>query len=117
MIDQLVLYPLGISGIVQMPLQHREIAGDGVEPREGKGRVRVNVRRDNGSLEIRINDSGRGFDFGADGRPVREGISIANTRARLDHIYGEKASLVLRNAGGGAEAVVTVPASLDGGLR
>ena len=82
----------------------------GVEPREGKGRVRVSVRRDNGSLEIRINDSGCGFTLGEDGRPAREGIGIANTRERLDHIYGEKASLLLRNANGGAEAVVTVPA-------
>jgi signal transduction histidine kinase len=71
----------------------------------------VSVRRDNGSVEIRIADSGGGFTLGADGRPAREGIGIANTRERLDHMYGATASLVLRNAnGGGAEAIVNLPA-------
>jgi two-component system LytT family sensor kinase len=84
----------------------------GVEPREGKGRVRVSVSRDNGAIRIRIVDSGGGFVLGADGRPVREGIGIANTRERLEHMYGSGASLQLRNVeGGGAEAVVLIPSS------
>jgi two-component system LytT family sensor kinase len=84
----------------------------GVEPREGKGRVRVSVSRDNGAIRIRIVDSGTGFVLGADGRPVREGIGIANTRERLEHMYGSGASLQLRNVeGGGAEAVVLIPSS------
>ena len=83
----------------------------GVEPREGKGTVHVSVRRENGSLRISIADSGRGFSLGQDGRPTREGIGIANTRERLDHIYGPNASLRLGNGtGGGAEAVVVLPA-------
>jgi signal transduction histidine kinase len=82
------------------------------------GRVRVSVRRDNGSVEIRIADSGGGFTLGANGRPAREGIGIANTRERLDHMYGDKASLVLRNArGGGAEALVTLPAMSESPAR
>lgn len=83
----------------------------GVEPREGKGTVHVSVKRENGSLRISISDSGRGFSLGKDGRPTREGIGIANTRERLDHIYGPNASLRLGNGmSGGAEAVVVLPA-------
>src|SRR5688572_3722092 len=82
----------------------------GVEPREGKGTVAVSVKRDNGTLHIRIADSGAGFALGRDGRPAREGIGIANTRERLDHIYGPAGSLMLQNGSqGGAEAIVVVP--------
>jgi two-component system LytT family sensor kinase len=100
-----------IPAMLLQPLVENAIR-HGVEPKEGKGRVRVSVRRENGSLAIRIADSGHGFSLGSDGRPAHEGIGIANTRERLDHMYGANASLVLRNAsGGGAEALVTVPAA------
>ena len=83
----------------------------GIEPREGKGSVHVSVKRENGSIRISIADSGRGFTLGDDGRPTREGIGIANTRERLDHMYGSSASLRLGNlTTGGAEAVVLLPA-------
>ena len=86
----------------------------GVEPKEGKGTVQVRVTRDADSLTIRIADSGKGFTLGGDGRPAREGIGIANTRERLDHIYGNAASLVLSNpADGGAEALVVLPVMPD----
>jgi two-component system, LytTR family, sensor kinase len=86
----------------------------GVEPKEGKGTVQVRVTRGADSLTIRIADSGRGFTLGGDGRPAREGIGIANTRERLDHIYGNAASLVLSNpADGGAEALVVLPVMPD----
>ena len=86
----------------------------GVEPKEGKGTVQVRVTRDADSLTIRIADSGKGFTLGGDGRPAREGIGIANTRERLDHIYGNAASLVLSNpVDGGAEAVVVLPVMAD----
>ena len=86
----------------------------GVEPKEGKGEVQVHVSREADSLRIRIADSGKGFMLGGDGRPAREGIGIANTRERLDHIYGSAASLVLSNpATGGAEALVVLPVMPD----
>lgn len=86
----------------------------GVEPKEGKGTVQVRVTRDAESLTIRIADSGKGFTLGRDGRPSREGIGIANTRERLDHIYGNAASLVLSNpVDGGAEALVVLPVMAD----
>jgi signal transduction histidine kinase len=88
----------------------------GVEPREGKGSVHVSVSCEDGQVRISIADSGRGFSLGQDGRPTREGIGIANTRERLDHIYGPNASLRLGNgASGGAEAVVVLPALTESG--
>ena len=100
MIPFMLLQPL-----VENAIRH------GIEPSEGKGIVRVVVRRNNGAIQLRIADSGRGFSPGPGGGPAREGIGIANTRERLAHIYGSSASLVLQNAtGGGAEALVTIPA-------
>jgi sensor histidine kinase YesM len=100
----LVIPAMLLQPLVENAIRH------GIEPREGKGTVRVSVRRSGDSLRISIADSGAGFTLGGNGRPLREGIGIANTRERLEHIYGSSASLVLQNgAGGGAEAIVTVP--------
>jgi len=98
-----------IPSMLLQPLVENAIR-HGVEPREGKGTVQVSVRREADSLRINICDSGAGFRLGGDGRPAREGIGIANTRERLDHIYGSAASLQLQNrTEGGAEAIVTLP--------
>jgi signal transduction histidine kinase len=82
----------------------------GVEPREGKGSVEVSVRRDGDTLRIRVADSGSGFPGSMNGGPTREGIGLANTRERLEHLYAGEATLRLGNHhGGGAEAIITVP--------
>jgi two-component system, LytTR family, sensor kinase len=102
-----------IPSMLLQPLVENAIR-HGIEPKEGKGTVEVSVRRDGDSLQIRIVDSGTGFKLDRDGRPAREGIGIANTRERLDHIYGSGASLVLQNrAGGGAEAIVILPMATE----
>ena len=102
-----------IPSMLLQPLVENAIR-HGVEPKEGKGTVQVSVQRDNGTLRIFIADSGAGFVLGRDGRPAREGIGIANTRERLDHIYGTAGSLTLRNGpDGGAEAIVIVPFVAD----
>jgi two-component sensor histidine kinase len=98
-----------VPSMLLQPLVENAIR-HGVEPKEGKGDVQVSVRRDADSLRIDIADTGAGFALGRDGRPAREGIGIANTRERLDHIYGSAATLVLQNRnGGGAEAIVVLP--------
>jgi hypothetical protein len=100
----LLLPAMLLQPLVENAIRH------GIEPREGKGTVQVSVRRLGDTLRISIADSGAGFALGGNGRPAREGIGIANTRERLDHIYGSAASLQLQNhSGGGAEAIVIVP--------
>jgi sensor histidine kinase YesM len=102
-----------IPSMLLQPLVENAIR-HGVEPKEGMGTVQVSLRREGDSLQIRIADSGAGFALGRDGRPAREGIGIANTRERLDHIYGSNASLVLQNrVGGGAEAIVVLPSAVE----
>jgi LytS/YehU family sensor histidine kinase len=103
--QDLLIPTMLLQPLVENAIRH------GVEPREGKGTVQVSVTREADLVRISIADSGRGFSLGQDGRPTREGIGIANTRERLDHIYGSNASLLLGNrSSGGAEAVVVLPA-------
>jgi two-component system LytT family sensor kinase len=109
--NDLLIPTMLLQPLVENAIRH------GVEPREGKGTVHVTVKREADMVRICILDSGHGFSLGRDGRPTREGIGIANTRERLDHIYGSGASLMLGNgSNGGAEAVVILPATSDSSL-
>lgn len=101
--------PLLMPAMLLQPLVENAIR-HGVEPREGSVAVDVSVRREGDALWIRVADSGWGLALDHDGRPLREGIGLANTRERLEHLYGSAATLQLRNrVQGGAEAVVRLP--------
>ena len=72
------------------------------------GVVSVSVRaaRDGAMVALEIRDTGRGLGFA----PLREGIGLSNTRERLFELYGDRATLELRNAaGGGTVATVRLP--------
>ena len=94
--------PMLLQPLVENAVRH------GVELAEGPGEVSVHIARTNGALRIAIADSGAGF---TNGTPAREGVGIANTRARLDRLYRSNATLELRNgAAGGGQAIITIPA-------
>jgi two-component system LytT family sensor kinase len=60
------------------------------------------------ALEIRVEDDGPGMKA-ANGAPSR-GIGLANTRARLERLYGEGAQLTVENGpAGGVIATITLP--------
>jgi sensor histidine kinase YesM len=50
---------------------------------------------------VALEDDGPGIARSA---PVREGVGLRNTRARLHHLYGSRATVELRAAHGGAES-------------
>jgi two-component system LytT family sensor kinase len=75
--------------------------------READGRAHVSIRaqRSGGDLRIEVRDGGSGPAADA-----REGIGLSNTRARLQHLYGERGRFSLVPArGGGALALVELP--------
>ncbi len=93
-VPNLILQPL-----VENALEH------GVNRLTGTGEVTIAARREGNRLILTVRDNGPGLP----GEP-RAGVGIANTRARLAQLYGERARLTLHNvAEGGAEAEIVVP--------
>jgi two-component system LytT family sensor kinase len=81
----------------------------GIEASEGRGRVELSVSRDGGALRLRVRDTGAGptaKQLAEGGR----GVGLANTRARLQHLYGGDYRFELGHAeGGGALVKVDLP--------
>ncbi|CAN5818930.1 hypothetical protein BH09VER1_BH09VER1_46850 [soil metagenome] len=80
-----------LQPIVENAVRH------GLEPGAGVGVLRVRVWREAEKLRFLVADNGPGLP--ADG-PLREGIGLANTRARLAEMYGSSASFDIRSEGG-----------------
>jgi signal transduction histidine kinase len=98
---------LGDRGVPQLILQPivENAIRYGVEPGTSQVRVEVGASVQNGTLTLTVRDRGTGIR----GRS-EAGIGLANTRARLERLYGETARLTIENAlGGGAEVRIDLP--------
>jgi two-component system, LytTR family, sensor kinase len=96
LVPNLLLQPL-----VENAIRH------GIEKRSKPGRIELRARRDNGRLYLEVRDNGPGLPAEP---PSRKGIGVANTRARLQQLYGKGHSFQLTNAeGGGVVAEVCIP--------
>lgn len=74
-VPNLILQP-----IVENAIRHA------IAPQAGGGIVEVRAERANGRLRLQVSDNGPGLTSGND--DFKEGIGIANTRARLRQLYG-----------------------------
>ncbi len=82
----------------------------GVAPQSGLGLIEIAAAREGEMLRLSVRDNGPGLPAG--GSPVSTGIGLANTRARLLHMYGGRQRLDLVNLPeGGLLASVTIPFS------
>ena len=96
LVPNLVLQPL-----VENALQH------GIAPHARPGLLVLRAAQRDGQLELEVRDNGEGLH---DGPRLREGVGVANTRARLRELYGAAQSMELINAPeGGLLARVTLP--------
>jgi LytS/YehU family sensor histidine kinase len=66
----------------------------GIAPAAQAGLLRIAARRSGEWLELEIHDDGAGVRKGAE-RQAGTGIGMANTRARLEQLYGDRFSLEL----------------------
>ncbi len=95
-----------VPGMIVQPLVENAIL-HGVSS-IGIAQICVRARREGGELVIEVADRGGGL--GQDERKWGRGIGIANTRARLRHLYGDAAKLALQpRDGGGLLARLTIP--------
>jgi len=94
-----------VPNLVLQPLVENAIRY-GIEPHAGPGIVQVETARHNGRLTLRVTDLAPiQVKF-----PIREGVGLSNTRARLEQLYGHDQTFELKpRAEGGLEAVITLP--------
>jgi sensor histidine kinase YesM len=82
----------------------------GIAQRPGPGQVEIRARKDADRLEITVRDTGPGFQSSGGLASSRQGVGLANTRARLEQLYGAAAVLETSNLPeGGALVRVVMP--------
>ncbi len=92
-VPNLILQPL-----VENALEH------GVSRAKGEGRIEIASERRGDELVLTVRDNGPGL------RDETPGVGVANTRARLSQLYGERGTLRLTSpVEGGALAEIALP--------
>jgi sensor histidine kinase YesM len=91
-----------LPGMIVQPLaENAVIHGTGSD---GIARVHVRAARHGEHLLVMVSDEGPGL------KGEQRGIGLSNIRARLFHLYGDRAALTLQpRPGGGLIASITVP--------
>jgi signal transduction histidine kinase len=96
-----------VPNLMLQPLVENAIV-HGVGPRPGPGSVTVEARRSGEQLVLRVVDDGLGIQHAGGGSG--HGIGVRNTRARLEALYGDEASLQMRTVpSGGCVAEIRLP--------
>jgi two-component system LytT family sensor kinase len=107
-VPNLVLQP-----IVENAIRH------GIAPRSSAGRIEIRADRRDGMIELQVIDDGPGLSPGDE--EFKEGIGLANTRARLRQLYGDEHRIEIKDAdGGGLVVKLSIPfrqAEVDGAVR
>jgi hypothetical protein len=100
--------PLMLISLAENALRH------GVEPKVGPALVSVTAcRQADGRLAVTVEDDGVGFGGAAS---AGTGIGLANIRARLAQMHGDRAALALKSRPeGGVSATLLLPA--EGGAK
>jgi hypothetical protein len=77
-----------VPSMILQPLVENAIR-HGIAPRAAGGRVDVRAVREGELLRLTVRDDGLGAAAKASGE-ARSGVGLANTRARLQHLYGDE---------------------------
>jgi signal transduction histidine kinase len=100
-VPNLVLQP-----IVENSIRHA--VSTSLEPR----RIEIRSRRDGDVLRLEVRDDGPGLPAGS--MPPDRGVGLANTRARLEQLYGAAQKLRFsRPPAGGLAVTIEIPFRLD----
>jgi len=81
-VPNLILQP-----IVENAIRH------GIASRSAAGKIEIRASHTNGLLQLQVEDDGPGLSTGE----YREGLGIANTRMRLEQLYGKECGIEMSN--------------------
>ena len=102
--------PMMLQSLVENAIRH------GLEPKAEGGSISVRAEVQDGQLIVQVQDTGVGFAPDAPGVSTGAeggGIGLSNIRARLQLLYGAKATLLTSSPStGGACVTITVPYQL-----
>jgi sensor histidine kinase YesM len=110
MVPNMVLQPL-----VENSIRH------GIARSSGPGTIDIESTRLNGLIRIAVRDNGPGLPTPMNGHThgngngsgigrTKGGLGLANTRARLQQLYGDRHRLDISNApGGGVQVTLDIP--------
>jgi signal transduction histidine kinase len=99
---------MGLQPIVENAIRH------GIGRSSAAGRIQISAARVDGQLVVKVQDDGPGLPAG--GLVQGRGIGLANTRARLQQLYGDAAQLTVENVEpGGALVTMALPYHLAPG--
>ena len=91
--------PMMLATLVENAIKH------GIAPLAEGGAIRISAQKADGALKLTVADTGRGLVASSG-----SGVGLANIRARLAALYGERAALRLEaNSPRGVAAVITLP--------
>jgi sensor histidine kinase YesM len=97
-----------VPNLLLQPLVENAIR-HGIAPFSAPGEIRIEARREDGFLCLRVVDNGAGLS-GPKLAGAPDGIGLANTRARLQQLYGDAHRFELQNgAERGAVAEIRIP--------
>lgn len=83
----------------------------GVAPHKRPGQINLTIRHEGVQLVLRLRDSGDGVQP-AVLEMLNRGIGLSNTRARLEHLYPGRYSLIFANEGGFV-VTIRIPFAVD----
>lgn len=97
--EKALLPPLLLVTLVENAVKH------GVGAKLGPGRLRYAVRLDSSGLSLRVENTGAL----ADNWQTKGGIGLAHTRERLALLFGNRATMTIKQHAGGVTASINLP--------
>ena len=95
-VPHMILQPL-----VENAIRH------GIAPRAGPGRITIRAHGSSDTLHLEVRDDGPGLPAG---KSANGGLGLANTRARLEQLYGDRFTFEPANApDGGFRVAIRIP--------
>jgi LytS/YehU family sensor histidine kinase len=96
--------PLLLQPLVENAIHH------GIGKHKGEDLIEIYARMENGGLQLEVCNANSVVEDSSE-RLFLRGVGLRNTRARVQHLYGNGASLILRSLGRrGAAARIFIPA-------